>query len=182
MKVALKCSTAVAMSILIAASPVGAKDQVLPMTESGAVDFYDRGCISDQWTENAAAFVQSVLGVSPLPICVRRARAADLQSLFAAVALHDGSVAAAYVPGRREVLVSDDLDFEKPLDRSFLVHEFVHAVQFSKNRKETVACLGRLESEAYEIQARFLKQQGYSTEALLFRLSGLMQGSCEAPY
>lgn len=91
-------------------------------------------------------------------------------------------MAAAYSPGTREVLLADDLDLLDPVARSYLVHELVHAQQIAAGKHRRVSCPSRLEEEAYTVQARYLDGHGLQREALLFRLLGMLQGTCGVTY
>jgi hypothetical protein len=61
---------------------------------------------------------------------------------------HSETVAAVYVPATREILLADDLNPGTLLTRSYLVHELVHAQQFTRRVHERVRCPGALEADA----------------------------------
>jgi hypothetical protein len=59
------------------------------------------------------------------------------------------------------IVVDDKLDFDDPDDASFLVHEFVHVLQFrSSGSTAFTSCTAVLESEqqAYSAQNAYLRQ------------------------
>jgi hypothetical protein len=93
---------------------------------------------------------------------------------------HGGTVLAVYVPATREILLADDLDPARPLARSYLVHEPVHAQQFGRHARERASCLGALECEAYNLQALYLHTHTSQLreDTLLLQVLGMFQSAC----
>ena len=89
---------------------------------------------------------------------------------------------AAFVPASAEILISPNVDITKLLGRSYLVHELVHASQLKNGVKAPSTCLSLLESEAYWVQATYLRKHGLNEDALAFELVSMMQSSCAHPY
>ena len=116
--------------------------------------------------------------------CVRWARQNHLNALVSSSAY--GSIhadaAAAFLPGRAEIILADDLDPTDALDRSYLVHELVHAQQYARGVPATTKCIGLLEGEAYAVQARYLRRHGLKQEAFLFQVVGMLQSACGIDY
>ena len=56
----------------------------------------------------------------------------------------------------------DDLDIENTDDSSFIVHEYVHALQYAHIEEPFKDCYAvfRAESQAYKIQSAFLRKNG----------------------
>lgn len=86
--------------------------------------------------------------------------------------------AAEYMPETGQIALSPELDLNTAVGRGYLLHEMVHAAQFTAGRHETVACPGRLEAEAYMVQSAYLREAGEGTEATLMRLMSEFAGSC----
>jgi hypothetical protein len=95
---------------------------------------------------------------------------------FDGVALR--SQAGAFYPETGRIEVAEGLDLSKPYGQSFLLHELVHAAQA---RRGPLACEGRLEAEAYGVQARFLKAHGEDDEARAMIAMASLLGSCGTP-
>jgi hypothetical protein len=95
---------------------------------------------------------------------------------------HGETVAAVYVPAKQEILLANDLDLGTPLARSYLVHELVHAQQFTSRAHEQVQCPGALEANAYGAQAHHLSTSGLREEAFLLQISGMFQSACGYSY
>jgi hypothetical protein len=107
--------------------------------------------------------VTNETGIPAPEACVRLASKERLDGLVFPVGIgesHGEIVAAAYVPATREILLADDLDPSTPLARSYLVHELVHAQQFTSRAHEHVRCPGVLEADAYGTQALYLSTPG----------------------
>lgn len=56
------------------------------------------------------------------------------------------------------ILLPSDWDANDPVSRSNLVHELTHHVQLSNGLRPR--CLAQLEPQAYELQLRYLREQG----------------------
>jgi hypothetical protein len=139
------------------------------------------GCLESDWITEARAFVTEETGIPAPETCVRLARKERLDGLVFPVAFgpsHGEAVAAVYVPATQEILLADDLDPGTPLARSYLVHELVHAQQFASRAHERASCPGVLETDAYGIQALYLRTKGLREEAFLLQALGMLQGAC----
>lgn len=108
--------------------------------------------------------------------------AADLRVAFVAengpAAVSGHEVAALYRPSENVILLPDSFDPADPSDRSLLVHEAVHAVQYQTGRAAQVRCPGQLEDQAYAIQARWLRLQGLEAQAGRVRVLGAFLSVC----
>jgi hypothetical protein len=138
-------------------------------------------CLESVWIAEARAFVAEETGIPAPEACVRLASKDRLEGLVFPVAIgepHGETVAAVYVPATREILLADDLDPGTPLARSYLVHELVHAQQFTSRAHEHVRCPGKLEADAYGTQALYLRTIGLREEAFLLQVIGMLQGAC----
>jgi hypothetical protein len=85
--------------------------------------------------------------------------------------------AAAFLPGRAEIVLGDDLDPTDAVDRSYLVHELVHAQQYARGIPEKTKCMGLLEGEACAVQASYLRRHAPKQEAFLFQAMGMLQSA-----
>jgi hypothetical protein len=110
----------------------------------------------------AASFVAQATNAPVPAVDLRRVDGASLSSIFAAGGgkASTEEVLALYLPRANRVLLNEHLDLGDPYDLSYLVHELVHAQQFATQRAVRAACPGKLEFEAYGIQARFLRDHG----------------------
>ena len=143
------------------------------------------GCLEGAWIAEARAFVAEETGIPAPEACVRLARKEHLNKIVFRAALgesHGETVAAVYVPATREILLADDLDPGTPLARSYLVHELVHAQQFTSRVHEHVRCPGVLEADAYGTQALYLSTWGLREEAFLLQILGMFQSACGYSY
>jgi hypothetical protein len=139
------------------------------------------GCLESDWIAEARAFVTEETGTPAPMACVRLARKERLNGLVFPVAIvgnHRETVAAVYIPATHEILLADDLDPVTPLARSYLVHELVHAQQFTSRAHEHASCPGVLEVDAYGVQALYLRTRGLREEAFLLQVMGMLQGAC----
>jgi len=143
------------------------------------------GCLEADWIAEARSFVAEETGIPAPEACVRMASKARLDGLVFAVGIgesHGETVAAVYVPATREILLADDLDPGTPIARSYLVHELVHAQQFTSRVHEHVRCPGVLEADAYGTQALYLSTWGLREEAFLLQILGMLQSACGSSY
>jgi hypothetical protein len=143
------------------------------------------GCLEADWIVEARAFVTNETGIPAPEACVRLASKARLDGLVFPTAIsgsHGETVVAVYVPATREILLADDLDPGTPLARSYLVHELVHAQQFTSRVHEHVRCPGVLEADAYGTQALYLSTHGLREEAFLLQILGMFQSACGYSY
>jgi hypothetical protein len=139
------------------------------------------GCLEGDWIAEARAFVAKETGIPVPEACVRLARKERLEGLVLPIAIGE-AVAAVYVPATREILVADDLDPGTPLARSYLVHELVHAQQFTSRAHEHVRCPGVLEADAYGTQALYLSTWGLREQVFLLQILGMFQSACGYSY
>lgn len=73
------------------------------------------------------------------------------------------NLAAFYNTEKNEIIYDEVLDIESNHDNSFIVHEIVHSLQyFHKGDSIYKDCLAskETESEAYEVQNKYLKKMG----------------------
>lgn len=73
------------------------------------------------------------------------------------------NLVAVFDTDTKQVWIDDSLDLTNDIDNSFLVHEFVHALQYEKfGDKQFETCQSALEAEqhAYAAQNAYLKQRG----------------------
>ncbi len=83
------------------------------------------------------------------------------------------TLVALFEPLKYRVIYRNSLNLTKPYDRSFLVHELVHVLQFkAKGASIFASCKTRVmaEREAYKTQDRFLAEN-----ALEIRVSGALR-------
>ena len=64
-------------------------------------------------------------------------------------------------------------------DRSRLLHELVHWVQWANGKNEVSNCMGNLEVEAYELQDKWHAQYGLTAKRDEFTML-MMQASCDS--
>lgn len=72
-------------------------------------------------------------------------------------------LASVFVMETQRVLISDRLDIDTVIGQSFVLHEYVHALQFAARGAalyDTCEHLYETEREAYKIQQRFLTENG----------------------
>lgn len=130
------------------------------------------------------AYAASALGVEPaseLPsveVLPKAELAAELNAGANAAADDALEPAALYDPLANRIRISDDLDLESPVGRSYLLHELVHHLQFAHGQ-DADNCVGRLEAEAYRVQARYLREHDFQEEANRQMILGLLLDGCE---
>ena len=130
------------------------------------------------------AYAVSATGLEPtaeLPkveVMSRAALAAEMTLGVKAASDDALELAALYDPVARTILVSDELDLDGPVGRSYLLHELVHHLQYA-NGQDAHGCVGRLEAEAYRVQARYLRKHGHTEEASRQLILGLFLDGCE---
>jgi hypothetical protein len=76
------------------------------------------------------------------------------------------------------IYLPNDFDPQDPVDRSRLVHELVHYVQWANNKQKTT-CLGHLEVEAYELQDQWRVAHNLAESLDPFRKI-MLEASCDA--
>jgi len=89
---------------------------------------------------------------------------------------------AVYLPTKNIILLSEEIDVESAIGRSFIVHELVHALQFQAGVVGQKPCLGALEAEAYHAQSAYLDREGLTQLAMAYRSYELTMASCAHPY
>lgn len=70
---------------------------------------------------------------------------------------------AAYLVDTRRIIYRDDLNLDNDIDNSFIVHEFVHALQDHAQRRplfDTCADTLAAERQAYAVQQAYLRSRG----------------------
>lgn len=134
-------------------------------------------------TAELVAFVSDETGYRGLRACppVMVTTTAVLRSMFAEASAHGEEPLAAFLPGSGQILLSPAIDLTTALGRSYLVHEIVHAAQAVNQRPTSTSCRGLLESEAYWVQARYLRKYEM-VEARGFELLSIMHSACPQPY
>jgi hypothetical protein len=138
-------------------------------------------CLTGGWIAEAITFVAEETDIPAPEVCVRSAKPEQLRGLVLPGTVGTApneAVAAVYVPATREILLADDLDPGRPLARSYLVHELVHAQQFAAHAHEQVSCPGVLEGDAYDTQGLYLRTKGLHEEAFLLQVLGMFQRAC----
>ena len=169
------CATALCLCTLIATADIA-------VAESGGDN---RRCVDTaEWGKEALEFVAVATG-KPVPEpCVRRVDTTTLEELTAGArrTSHEAVSRATYIPASGDILLARDLDMSDPLERSYLVHEFVHAQQFASGSAQRAPCVGVLEGEAYAAQAAYLRARGRQRDAFLFELLGMLHSACAHEY
>lgn len=135
------------------------------------------------WRDALAGFVE-IATMHPVPaLCVRMVNPRVFHALEPALAApSDTEIAAAFVPDRGEILLANDLDMSDVFDRSYLVHEMVHAQQYASGAALYATCAGTLEGEAYALQAKYLRANGRTHDAFVFDLLSMLQSACAHHY
>ncbi len=130
------------------------------------------------------AFVSDETDYPRLTVCppVQVTTTAVLRSMFAIASAHGEEPLAAFLPGSGRILLSPEIDLTAALGRSYLVHEIVHAAQAASRKPDSVSCPGLLESEAYWVQARYLREHELNETARVFELMSIISGACPQPY
>ena len=126
-------------------------------------------------------FVAEETDYPPLQFCpnVKMSSIPQLRSKFTRASVYRADALAAYLPKSGEILISDEIDLTTLPGRSFLVHEIVHAAQFNSGDTAREVCIGLLESEAYHVQASYLKKHDLAKEAIYFVWMSVMhKGAC----
>ena len=76
------------------------------------------------------------------------------------------------------IYLPNNFNPQDPVDRSRLVHELVHYVQWANNKQKTT-CLGHLEVEAYELQDQWRLTHNLTESLDPFRKI-MLEASCDA--
>jgi hypothetical protein len=99
--------------------------------------------------------------VSELPPVVLLPRAELNKTVCSSAPVRCAGLIAAFDTQRYRIVADDKLDFDDPVDASFLVHEMVHVLQFKQTGSAGfTSCTAVLQSEeqAYDVQNRYLRQ------------------------
>ena len=141
-------------------------------------------CLTGDWISEVAHFVAEETGIPVPNVCVRFGKSDQLKKLAQSGVprAHTNDVAAIFVPATREILLANDLEPSTTLGRSYLVHEMVHAQQFARHMHERASCPGKLEGEAYNLQALYLSAGELREDAFLLQVVGMLQSACEYTY
>lgn len=59
----------------------------------------------------------------------------------------------------KTIILREGFDINTVHDKSILLHELAHHLQYQNNKNENAACLGELEREAYDLQDKWLKEK-----------------------
>lgn len=76
---------------------------------------------------------------------------------------HQKGLMAAYIIEQRKIVYRDELDLGNDIDNSFIVHEFVHALQqyhYGDRIFDTCRGVMTMERQAYAAQQAYLKSRG----------------------
>ncbi|GHC43262.1 DUF6647 family protein [Neogemmobacter tilapiae] len=84
--------------------------------------------------------------------------------------------AGAYDPATGVITLAADLDLGSAYGQSYLLHELAHAAQHQSGLP--MHCHGRLEAQAYALQADFLTAKGLARDAAILRVMGQQLGQC----
>ena len=77
------------------------------------------------------------------------------------------------------IYLRNDFDLSDIEDRSRLAHELVHWVQWQNGHNETTRCMGKLETEAYQLQDKWRAQYGLPPKRDEFTMM-MLEASCES--
>lgn len=105
-----------------------------------------------------------------------------LSSIHFSNVRHQNQPMAVYLPKKNSILLSEEIDPESPIGRSFIVHELVHALQIQAGVVGQKPCLGALEAEAYRTQSAYLDREGLTQLAGVYRSYELAMASCIHAY
>lgn len=118
------------------------------------------------------ARIVAVTGDPPLPACPDIGR-----NLPATGGMR--SQAGAFNPETWRIDLAPDLDLATPVGQGYLLHELVHHAQ-ARGGRTGRGCVGLLESEAYALQAQFLREVGQTEDARIIGALGALLGQCPA--
>ena len=59
----------------------------------------------------------------------------------------------------KTIILREGFDINTVHDKSILLHELAHHLQYQNYKNENAACLGELEREAYDLQDKWLKEK-----------------------
>ena len=128
--------------------------------------------------EEAVRFVESETGETLAEVCIKIVPPEIIIEAFRSTAGNldePPEIGGLFVVAEQTVLIPSDLDIGSPFDLSFLVHEIAHYHQFQSGLHNAEARIGRLECDAYLMQAAFLRSRGLKREAFIVSLQAELQ-------
>lgn len=128
----------------------------------------------------SATGLESTTDLPTVEVTPKAELAQQLNIAVNAATTEDLEPAALYDPVAKAIRISDDLDLDSAIGRSYLLHELVHHLQFAHGQ-DAHACRGRLEAEAYRVQARYLHKHNQPEEASRQLILGLFLDNCHRP-
>lgn len=118
-------------------------------------------------TQLLAAAIQlsglPAIHVSELPPIVMLPRRVLNETVCSSAPVRCSGLIAAFDTQRYRIVVDEKLDFGDPDDDSFLVHEFVHVLQFKQSGSvgfTSCNAIVKSEREAYAAQDLYLREHG----------------------
>ena len=118
-------------------------------------------------TQLLAAAIQlsglPAIHVSELPPIVMLSRRVLNETVCSSAPVRCSGLIAAFDTQRYRIVVDEKLDFGDPDDDSFLVHEFVHVLQFKQSGSvgfTSCNAIVKSEREAYAAQDLYLREHG----------------------
>ena len=118
-------------------------------------------------TQLLAAAIQlsglPAIHVSELPPIVMLPRRVLNETVCSSAPVRCSGLIAAFDTQRYRIVVDEKLDFGDPDDDSFLVHEFVHVLQFKQSGSigfTSCNAIMKSEHEAYAAQDLYLREHG----------------------
>ncbi len=70
------------------------------------------------------------------------------------------NVYGLYKFDEKTIYILDSIDLNTTNGKGILLHELVHYVQYQTGKEKFVNCIKELESEAYKLEASYLKENG----------------------
>jgi hypothetical protein len=90
------------------------------------------------------------------------------------------SLEAVYAADINTIYIGKKIDPQSPYGRSVVVHELIHFLQKVHKHETKVACTNALEKDAYQIQAKYMKQNQLTPEFNGFTV--FVRSMCDAGY
>jgi hypothetical protein len=90
------------------------------------------------------------------------------------------SLKAVYAADINTIYIGKKIDPQSPYGRSVVVHELIHFLQKVHKHETKVACTNALEKDAYQIQAKYMKQHQLTPEFNNFTV--LVRSMCEGDF
>lgn len=91
----------------------------------------------------------------------------NLNELYFIEGLHPQNVGAVYEPYRNTVYLSQMFNSKDLYEVSLLLHEIIHVLQDRDGSLNDKSLYKKADAEAYDIQAKWLRQNDLKMEALL---------------